>query len=269
MQLAVALKHEKLKTILHGYGKAAVAFSGGADSSLLLKCALDTLGPDNVLVLFARSELLTLDEIDHAVQWPQVNGYTQEIDMEIIELQPLQWQQFIKNVEDRCYFCKFRIYSAFRAAMERRGFSWLADGTNADDLKAHRPGLRAVHELAVCTPLAESGFDKTDVRLLSQRLGLSTWDRPSSSCLATRIPAGMNVTSERLHKVAMLESGMAQLGLIGCRVRLCASNEHEVHLEIRSQDFSRLAKSEVRMALLRFFQQHGVDKVLLLLQGRA
>ncbi|MDR2549153.1 MAG: ATP-dependent sacrificial sulfur transferase LarE [Desulfobulbus sp.] len=269
MQPEIKLKHEKLKAILHEYRKVAVAFSGGVDSSLLLKCTLDTLGPGNVLVLFARSELLTSDEIDHAVQWPQVNGYEQEIEMEIIELQPLRWPQFMENVENRCYFCKFMIYSAFRAAMERHGFSWLVDGTNADDLKTHRPGLCAVHELAVRTPLAEACFDKADVRLLSQRLGLSTWDRPASSCLATRIPTGMNVTSERLQKVAMLESGMAQFGLTGCRVRLCVGSEHEVHLEIRSQDFSRLVKSEVRMALLRFFQQHGIDKVLLLLQGRA
>jgi len=269
VQLAVESKHEKLKEILHNYGRVAIAFSGGADSSLLLKCALDTLGLGNVLALFARSELLTSAEIDHAGQWPQVNGYGQEIEMEIIDLQPLEWQEFVANVENRCYFCKFRIYSAFRATMERRGFSWLIDGTNADDLKTHRPGLRAIRELEVRIPLAEAGFDKADVRLLSQRLGLATWDSPSSSCLATRIPTGMSVTSKRLQQVAILENGMTQFGLVGCRVRLCAGSAHEVHLEIRSQDFARLAESEVRIALLRFFQQHDIGKVLLLLRGRS
>ena len=268
MQMAVESKCEKLKKILNGYGRVAIAFSGGVDSSLLLKCALDTLGLGNVLVLFARSELLTSVEIDQAVQWPQVNGYAQEIEMEIIELQPLAWQEFVDNGEDRCYSCKFRIYSAFRATMEQHGFSWLIDGTNADDLKAHRPGLRAIRELGVGMPLAEAGFDKTEVRLLSQWLGLATWDHPSSSCLATRIPTGMNVTSYGLQRVATLENGMAQFGLVGCRVRLCAGSMHEVHLEIRSQDFVRLAESGVRMALLHFFLQHGISKVLLLLQGR-
>ncbi|MCL1980040.1 MAG: ATP-dependent sacrificial sulfur transferase LarE [Proteobacteria bacterium] len=268
MHQSVEAKYEQLKSIINGYGQVAIAFSGGVDSSLLLKCALDTLGPGKVLALFARSELLTAAEIDHAVQWPQVNGYGQTMMISAIELRPLTWPQFMTNGENRCYFCKFRIYSFFRATMEHHGFSWLIDGTNLDDLKAHRPGLRAIRELEVRMPLVEAGFDKADVRLASQQLGLATWNHPSSSCLATRIPTGMRITSERLQQVTMLENGMLQLGLVGCRVRLCADSEHEVHLEIRSQDFARLAESEFRMTLFHFFLQHSITKVLLPLSGR-
>ncbi|MCL2791263.1 MAG: ATP-dependent sacrificial sulfur transferase LarE [Desulfobulbus sp.] len=261
-------KYEKLNAILLGYGRVAVAFSGGSDSSLLLKCALDILGTDNVLALFARSELLISAEIDHAVQWPQVNWNARVITMEILELQPLDWEELVSNRENRCYFCKFNMYSMCREHMQQRGFTWLLDGTNTDDLKEDRPGLRAIRELGVRMPLVEASLDKADVRLLSQRLGLSTWDRPSASCLATRIPTGMRITRERLRQVAILENGIGQFGLVGCRVRLCADREHEVHLEIRSQDFACLAESDIRMALFRFFQHHGMNKVWLLLQGR-
>jgi len=261
-------KHDNLITILKNYGRVAVAFSGGADSSLLLKCALDTLGTKNVLMLFAHSELLMPVEIEHAVQWPRANGHAHAIEMEMVELEPLTWEEFVCNGENRCYFCKRNMYARFRESMEQRAFTWLIDGTNMDDLKEHRAGLRAIRELGVRMPFVDAGFSKADVRLLSQRAGLATWDRPSSSCLATRIPAGMRITRERLQQAAMLENGMEQFGLVGCRVRLCAGREHEVHVEIRSQDFARLAESGVRMALLGHFRHHGISKVLLFLQGR-
>ena len=263
-------KYEKLKATLLACDRVALAFSGGADSSLLLKCALETLGADRVLILFARSEILTTAEIDHAHQWLRLNGYALPIEIETIELQPLDWEEFVSNGEDRCYFCKHTMYSTFRAWMEPRGYTCLIDGTNADDLTEHRPGLRAIRELGVRMPLAEAGLAKADVRLLSKRLNLATWDRPSSSCLATRIPAGMRITRERLQRVAVLEHGMErQFGLAGCRVRLCAGREDEAQVEIRSQDFARLAEPSLRMALLRFFQHHGMNAVLLSLQARA
>jgi TIGR00268 family protein len=262
-------KYEKLKIILLGYGRVAVAFSGGTDSSLLLKCALDTLGTDNVLMVFTQSELLTPAEIDHVMQWPQANGYARTIKLENIGLQPLEWEEFVNNGKDRCYFCKRTMYAAFRERMEQRNFTWLIDGTNADDLKEHRAGLRAIRELGVATPFVEADLDKAAIRLLSQRLGLTTWDRPSSSCLATRIPTGMRITRERLQWVTVLEHGMERFGLVGCRVRLCACREDEAHLELRSQDFARLAEPDIRAALLSFFQRHGVSKVLVFLKGRA
>jgi uncharacterized protein len=261
-------KIERLKAILQTYERVAIAFSGGTDSSLLVKFALDTLGAGNVLVLFGASELLTAREIARASQWPAKHGYERGIEMEILQLQPLGWKEFVNNAEDRCYFCKFRIYSLFRERMEKRGFSVLADGTNTDDLKSHRAGLRAIHELGAKTPLVEAGFDKAEVRLLSQRLHLESWNQPSSSCLATRIPTGMKITAARLRRIEAWEEGLERFGFTGCRARMGSESEDTVRLEIARKDFEVILDPGIRLAIQRFFQSSGVRKVLLDLEGR-
>jgi pyridinium-3,5-biscarboxylic acid mononucleotide sulfurtransferase len=261
-------KAERLKSLLRSCGRVAIAFSGGVDSSLLLTCALEALGSGNVLVLFAQSELLTQEEISLATNWLVENGYPQGVEMEVIQLRPLAWKDFVRNGEDRCYLCKHRIYSTFRNRMETRGLSCLIDGTNTDDFKGHRAGLRAIRELGVMMPLVEAGFDKTDVRNLSQQLGLTTWDRPSASCLATRIPVGMEITSQRLRQIEVFEKGLGRLGLAGCRVRLSNSRQDVVCLEISAKDFEIVIDSGIRKEIQRFFHNYGVNKVLLDLEGR-
>lgn len=261
-------KTDRLKTILQTYGRVAIAFSGGIDSSLLLKCALDTLGLGNVLVLFGKSELLKPGEIERAEDGPTNAGYPRGVEFEILQLQPLTWKEFVDNAEDRCYFCKLRIYSLFRERAEKRGFSVLIDGTNIDDLKGHRAGLRAIHELGVQMPLVEAGFDKTDVRSLSRQLGLTNWNHASSSCLATRIPSGMKITGERLRRIEYWEEGVKRLGFVGCRVRMVSERDDTVYVEIGSADFDILLNPSIRLALLRFFQNNQVKKVLLDLDAR-
>ena len=261
-------KAERLKSLLRSCGRVALAFSGGVDSSLLLKCALETLGIGNVLVLFAQSELLTQEDIGLAANWLVENGYPQGVEIEFVQLYPLDWKEFVKNGEDRCYLCKHRIYSTFRQRMETRGFSRLIDGTNTDDLKGHRPGLRAIRELGVTMPLVEAGFDKIDVRSLSRHLGLTTWDRPSASCLATRIPVGMEITSQRLRRIEIFEKGLGRLGLAGCRVRLSSSHQDVVCLEISTKNFELIPDSDIRSEIQRFLYDHGVKKVLLNLEAR-
>ena len=261
-------KAERLKSILQGYGRVAIAFSGGSDSSLLLKCSLDTLGAGNVLVLFGRSELLKPSEIERAESWLTDNGYSKGIELEILQLTPLAWKEFVKNKADRCYLCKFRIYSFFRERMEKHGFSVLIDGTNIDDLKNNRAGLRAIHELGVKMPFVEAGFDKTDVRGYSQQLELSSWDQPSSSCLATRIPSGMTITSDLLNRIKYWEEGIERFGLVGCRVRMEKEREDTVYVEIGMMDFDTLLHPSTHKAVLRFFQNNGIRKVFLDLEGR-
>ncbi|MBV5318935.1 MAG: ATP-dependent sacrificial sulfur transferase LarE [Desulfobulbaceae bacterium] len=261
-------KADRLKAILQGYGRVAIAFSGGVDSSLLLKCALDSLGAGNLLVLFGKSELLKSNEVDRAENWPTSNGYTKGIELEIVQLQPLSWKEFVNNPGDRCYLCKLRVYTLFRERMEKRGFSVLIDGTNIDDLKGNRAGLRAIHELGVKMPLVEAGFDKAEVRRYSQHLGLADWNLPSSSCLATRIPAGTKITSDLLQTIKVWEEGVERFGLVGCRVRIERGREDAVYVEIRGGDFDALLNPSVRLALLRFFQNSGVKKVFLDLEGR-
>jgi uncharacterized protein len=221
-----------------------------------------------VLVLVARSELLRSDEIERAENWPAANGYPRGVELETIDIQPLGWKEFVANSADRCYFCKFRIYTLFRERMEKRGFPLLADGTNIDDLKSGRPGLRAIHELGLRMPLVEAGLDKNEVRRLSRRLGLADWNRPSSSCLATRIPAGLQITGERLDRVRQWEEGLERFGFTGCRVRMDLHDAAAVSVQLVDADFGQLKDPGIRLSLLRFFQNSGIRRVLIDLQGR-
>jgi uncharacterized protein len=152
--------------------------------------------------------------------------------------------------------------------MEKCGFSILIDGTNIDDLKNNRAGLRAIHELGVKMPLVDAGFDKADVRSYSQQLGLTGWNQPSSSCLATRIPTGVEITSDRLKRVRYWEEGMARFGFIESRVRMDREREDTVYVEIGAMDFETLLNPSTHTAVLRFFQNNGVRKVYLDLEGR-
>ncbi|WP_051305254.1 ATP-dependent sacrificial sulfur transferase LarE [Desulfogranum mediterraneum] len=261
-------KIEQLRSALLGYGRVAVAFSGGVDSSLLVKCALDTLGAGNVLLLFGHSALLTAQEVERAGNWLRDNGYPLGVEMEVVELQPLSWKEFVANREDRCYVCKLRIYKTFREVMERKNFSILIDGTNSDDLKSHRPGLRAIHELGVKTPFVDAGLDKADIREQSRQLGLSSWELPSASCLATRIPHGLELTAGRIGKIAAWEQGVAHFGFQECRVGMDRDGKDVVYLQLAQADLAKLANPDLRIALLRFFNSQGIKKVYLDLAGR-
>lgn len=261
-------KAERLSAMLRACQRVAIAFSGGADSSLLLKCALDTLGAGNVAVLFGKSDLLKPEEIERALAWPEAHGYPKGVELELVPLNPLAWKEFVNNREDRCYFCKLRIYTLFKERMAQLGFSILLDGTNIDDLKSKRAGLRAIHELGVKMPLVEAGFDKADVRAYSRQLGLVTWDRPSSSCLATRIPYGVAITEQRLRRIERWENGLEKLGFFGCRVRMDECRNDAVSVEILEVDFERFLQVGIRSALQRFFRKNGIRKVYLDLDGR-
>lgn len=261
-------KQAQLHSILKQYGMVCIAFSGGVDSALLVKCAIDTLGVGNVLALFAQSELLTPDETEQAILWPERNGFVSKDFLEIIRVQPLEWQEVTANPHNRCYHCKRRLYQLFFERMQQRGYSCLVDGTNCDDLLSHRPGLRAIDELGVRMPLVEAGFNKTDVRALSRHLHLTTWDRISSSCLATRIPTGMPITVERLQKIAILEEQLRQFGFAGCRVRLHAEQDDIVQIIIQNKDFALFSNMELRKEVVRSFLHYGINTVLLNLLGR-
>ena len=245
-----------------------MAFSGGIYSALVLKAACDTLGPHNVLALFARSSLLKDREVERALQWPHDNGFGQELTIEVVELHPLGWKEFVGNGVERCYVCKLRLYKHFLERMEVRGFAVLLDGTNTDDLKTHRPGLRAIHELGVKTPLVQVGIDKTDVRQLGRQLQLLNWDHPSSSCLATRIPAGMVITEQRLRLIERWEEELVRLGLVHCRVRLEDEAGHTVVLTVGMEEFDQVLPVGIRAAIVRVFKQDGVSRILLNMEGR-
>ena len=261
-------KVEQLHRILLDYRRVAVAFSGGVDSSLLLKVTLDTLGAGNVLGLFGRSCLLTEEEQQRAESWPVRHGFSEGLELTFVDTQPLFWKEFVRNSEDRCYLCKLRMYRRFTEEMEKRDIHVLLDGTNTDDLKDRRPGLRAIHELGVKTPFVEAGFDKQDIRLYSRQLKLDTWQSPSLSCLATRIPHGLEITEDRLQKIAFWEAELTQMGFNGCRVRMVPVKEEAVYIQLQHKQFKQFLEQGMRVAVLRFFQKNGIAEIYLDIAGR-
>lgn len=248
-------KFNTLQEILRDYGRTAIAFSGGVDSSLLLKVAHDTLGT-NTMAFFANSPVQPAEERQGAI----VTAHSIGAILEIINFDPFSLPGFIANSKNRCYYCKKSIFSSFLELAHQRGFVWLADGTNLDDLSKDRPGSLAATELKVQSPLAQACLTKNDIRKLSRHLALPTWDKPSASCLATRIPTDFPITANDLAIIDQAERILHGLGYHGCRVRLAAST---CYLELAAGDIDRIANNgelkAVRDALLAL----GANKVFL------
>ncbi len=261
-------KAELLRRRLRACGpKVGVAFSGGADSSLLLRAAAAALGAENVLALHARSCLQKQEEQEWAASWPQRHGCP--VRLRIVEFFPLAWPEFAVNPSNRCYCCKRRIYRRFLEMLAAEGIAVLLDGTNADDRQqgeAKRPGLRALTELAVQTPLADCGLSKAEVRELSRELGLDTWNQPSASCLATRLPAGMAITAERLTQIAAMEQVLAEAGFSGCRARLL--DEKTVCLQLAEKYLRRQSALADLRNLRGQLRSAGAEKIFFDLDGR-
>ena len=261
-------KVKKLHAALSDFGRVAVAFSGGADSSFLVKSALDVLGAGNVVIMHGRSCLQKNIEQERVDTWLSRHGYSTDIEQLVVDLQPLTWKEFTSNTEERCYLCKLRMYRLFLDELEKRDIHVLLDGTNTDDLKDRRPGLRAIHELGVHTPLVACGLGKAEIREMSRTLNLDTADLPSSSCLATRIPHGLEITVPRLERIAAWEEGLARLGFKDCRARMDDKSENVVYLQVIQGDIEKILSPPIRLAVFRFFKNIGVDQVFLNLEER-
>ena len=214
-----SILHAKLRTLQKIIGRndrCAIAVSGGVDSAFLTKVACDVLGREKVVAVFIDSVLQSSGEKEH------VEGIASEIgcNLLVLHVDPFTVPQFADNPPNRCYFCKKTIYSLIRDKIAQNPAATLMDGTNFDDLSDTRPGLQALRELQVVTPLAEVKIGKAEIRKLSKEKGLSNWNRPSGSCLATRIPFGKTITPEVLKKIDHCERYLHSLNFFGCRVRL-------------------------------------------------
>ena len=203
---------------LRGYRKVGVACSGGVDSTLLAYACVRSLGPDKVIILFGDSKLQST-ELRHTIENRLISELGETVQVRKVEVDPFSQTAFVKNSRDRCYICKKHIYRKFLDVLNSLEADVLLDGTNCDDLHDDRPGLKALEELGIVSPLVDVGFRKDEIRRTAEALGLECADLPSNSCLATRIETDNAIDEEKLRSIETMEGFLHRCGYHGCRVR--------------------------------------------------
>lgn len=254
----------RLQQVLSKNDRLAVAFSGGIDSTFLLHFAIETLGGENVS---AYSCISAVNSAAGLANMREVfkNHFSGNSTLHEIEIYPLSWKEFVSNNDNRCYYCKKRMYATLLDEINKEKIYHLVDGTNIDDLKGNRPGLRAIRELNIQTPLVEAGLTKQEIRSIAKNIGLINHDLPSNSCLATRIKKDTAITPSFLDRIEKAEDYLKKIGFVGCRVKV--DGDYAV-IEIEKKDFATFAKDEVRIGVTHTFYHLGLTQVSLSLTGR-
>jgi len=254
------MSYEDLKTSISGCSRALIAFSGGVDSTLLLKCAVDVLGRANVVAATAMSATYPGWQLEDAARTAASLG----VEHIRFETDELNIRGFRQNPPDRCYHCKKELYLKLIAIAEEEGCDAVFDGSNLDDTSDYRPGLKALHELGIRSPLIEAGLTKSEVRAISKDLGLPTWDKPSFACLSSRFPYGAEITEEALSMVDRAESFLRDLGIGQLRVRHYGDL---ARIEVGTDDIGRLLTKEMRGKTIRALKEIGYSYICLDLEG--
>ncbi len=252
-------KYRDLLRRLKNLGSAAVAFSGGVDSTFLMAIAHQALG-DRAVAVTARSLSFPKRELDLAGEFCAKNGILHIM----VDSEELNIEGFSKNPTNRCYLCKFELFSKIREIAEQQGLASVIEGANADDAGDYRPGMKAATELGVISPLKEVGLTKTEIRALSREMGLATWDKPSFACLSSRFPYGENITPEKLHMIDSAEQFLLDLGIRQVRVRCHGSL---ARIETDEDGFSVLLDRGNREKVHQQFRQIGFTYIALDLIG--
>jgi uncharacterized protein len=249
-------KKARLDLILDDLGSVLVAYSGGVDSAFLLKAAYDRLGAGNAVGLIAVSPSLPRAEFEEALETARAIGCR----LEVADAHEHENPEYAANTPNRCYFCKTELFDICGPAAARLGLRQVVYGANVDDLGDFRPGMQAARERKIRAPLLEAGLSKADVRELSRRAHLKTWDKPAFACLASRIPHGTAVTPERLERVESAEAFLRSRGFRQFRVRDLFP---VARVEVSPEDIPRMAADPLRSEMESHFRELGFPQVLI------
>ncbi|MCE5329238.1 ATP-dependent sacrificial sulfur transferase LarE [bacterium] len=255
----VAGKFNKLKEILKSMGSVLIAFSGGVDSSFLLKTADDVL-KEKVLAVTAKSSTFPEREIKKAIEIAQIL----KVRHLVIESNEMKNPDYLKNDLNRCYYCKTELFEDLKKIALNEGLNFVLDGQNYDDIGDYRPGMRAAAEIGVRSPLKESCLTKNDIRRLSKKLGLPNWDSPSLACLSSRIPYGTEIDKGLLARIDFLENFLLDLGFTQVRVR---HHDKIARIEIPEEEMNKFNARDIRMRIINEFKNQGYLYITLDLEG--
>jgi len=253
-------KYERLKQRLASLGGAVIAYSGGVDSTFLLRVAHDVL-KDKVLAVVASSLTYPEREVRQAIKLAKEMG----VRVCRIKTKEMANPSFLANPPDRCYHCKQELFSSLKKIAAREKLPFVLDGANYDDRRDYRPGARAARELGIISPLAEVRLKKEEIRLLSRWLGLPTWDKPSLACLASRLPYFTEIKPERLARIARAENFLLRAGFKQVRVR--HESDDLVRLEIEPEEMPLIIEPALRKRLIRQLKSLGYNYITLDLEG--
>lgn len=252
-------KYKKLKEILVSYGSLLVAYSGGVDSSLLLKVAHDVLG-GNILAVIAKSRTYTKEEGDNAIKFVKKLG----VRYKVIRTEEFNDERFVSNPPGRCYYCKKELFSKLIDIAKKEGIKYVADGSNVSDLSDYRPGANASKEYGIKSPLRDAGFTKEDIRKLSKELKIPAWNKPALACLASRIPYGTRITADVLDRIEKGERYLKGLGLKQVRVR---HHGDLARIEVDKCDIADLVDGGTADKIDKQFKKLGYHFVTIDLEG--